>query len=184
MKFVVIDIQGFNLLSAQNEWKFYPKEITITNGFQANHYLLKPPLEFKKLSARNKKQVRYEEKHIHGLRYSSGNIQDIHDILIKLLSEYDVVYVKGQQKHEYLMGVCAQNHQNIINVEGHEFWNIPTFKAQKPRCLDHLKDKHYSCSNTNSSILYQWILNFFPHGHAVEQTFGKYQGAETTNSTV
>jgi hypothetical protein len=72
MKTVSVDIQGFNLKIKSYKWEFYPKEISTYDGCCLENYLLKPSTPFSELSSINKKQVRYDEEKIHGIRYSDG----------------------------------------------------------------------------------------------------------------
>lgn len=167
MKVVSINIQGFNLFSNE-KWFFHPKEVTVTNGLQTNHYLLKPMVEFKLLSRKNKKQVCFEEK-IHGLRYSSGyiNFNEINNILMELLPEYDTVYTKGNQNYEYLKTVCEQLLPNIkiINVETLNLWEQPMFKNKPLMCLDHFRSGR--CSTTHALVLHNWLQSYLPHNHGL-----------------
>uniref|UniRef100_V5GU84 Uncharacterized protein n=1 Tax=Anoplophora glabripennis TaxID=217634 RepID=V5GU84_ANOGL len=143
MKVVAVDIQGFMLLSVGGGYEFYPKEITIRDACQVSHYLMKPPMRFHELTNANKKQVRYTERNIHGISYSSGNIEysecALNSILLGnyLLSAH-IIYVRGHQKLDYLKKILSQlvpsSHQHlpkVVNVEKFDnWWNNPPPLAQ------------------------------------------------------
>lgn len=156
---VVCDIQGFNLYNTTlNRWDFHPKEISIVIKNKSYNCLLKPKIAFQLLSDINKKQVRFEERHIHGLRYSSGDVpnENILDFL-NILKKYTRIYIKGHQKFQYLKQKLHLSDDKLINVENMpDFSSIPSFKYNTSLCLHHC-GKRIQCSETNSKLLYNWL---------------------------
>uniref|UniRef100_A0A6P7GNE8 Uncharacterized protein LOC114344791 isoform X1 n=1 Tax=Diabrotica virgifera virgifera TaxID=50390 RepID=A0A6P7GNE8_DIAVI len=104
MRVAFVDIQGF----AVDGW-FVPKELTIEIGFKRSHYIFLPPKPFNALSNDDKKTASYVEKKLLGIRYSDGAVElsKINEILeTKLLYAADYIYVRGEQKAEFLSKKC------------------------------------------------------------------------------
>jgi hypothetical protein len=138
------------------KWGFYPKEISTYDGCCLENYLLKPSTSFSELSSINKKQVRYDEENIHGLRYSDGDINsnDIQQILSEALKNYDTVYVKGHQKNEYLKQILP--HLEIKNIENEE--DALKFIERPAKCFGRNNDGRKWCDGiTNCIILQHWV---------------------------
>lgn len=95
MKVAVVDFQGFTI-----NGNFQPKEMCVNNGHQIAHYIVKPEVKFSSLSVQDHKLIRWLENNFHGIKYNSGSVElrDVCDILSRLLSDMDIVYVKGHQK--------------------------------------------------------------------------------------
>lgn len=169
MKVLAVDMQGFSL-----ETGFHPKEITITNGKQTNHYLLKPFKAYQSLSLKEKKQVCFEENNIHGLRYSSGYVDPdlLPDIVSNHLLDADIVYVKGHQKIKYLNEIFASlrpaDTPTVINIEtcaDFGWRDVPVFERRIPQCINHSSNngrREYLCSLTNASVLIDWVNKQLP----------------------
>jgi hypothetical protein len=153
MKTVSVDIQGFNLKIKSYKWEFYPKEISTYDGCCLENYLLKPSTPFSELSSINKKQVRYDEEKIHGIRYSDGDIDsnDIQHILSEALKNYDVVYVKGHQKYEYLKQILP--HLEIKNIENEE--DAPKFIKRSAKFFGRNNDGQKWCDGITNCIILQ-----------------------------
>lgn len=164
----VIDMQGFNLCNSEKKFKFFAKEITITNGQQTEHFLIKPPTPFYCLNDESKRHVVYEEKHYHCLLYSSGyvNYSNAMIHLNKLLSGFEAVYVKGSQKYLLLKQckfICEENKRKIfeVDVNFHVYSHIPQFKKQIPKCMNHTPLGYYEtmCSKSNAIDLLNSLYN-------------------------
>lgn len=165
MQLVVVDIQGFSLP------EFYPKEISFVNGQQNSHYLIKSPVPYSALSPDIKRQVKYLECNHHGLKYSSGyvNDEDLNEILRNHLCAVNIVYVKGHQKQEFLEkrlhDLEETSTPSVVNVE---HLNVtmeqpPNFCKDLPLCLYHFNNsKKYMCSLRNSFKLYNWLYSNLP----------------------
>lgn len=171
MKVVAVDIQGFVL-----DKEFHPKELTIHDGNQTNHYLFKPPTSFNSLSDSDKKQVRFTERSIHGIHYSSGYIEysAVSDIIKDNLLSANIIYVRGHQKIDYLrkklfevIGFSgAAVYPYVVNVEtfDHFAYPPPKFQADIPHnCTHHMKPTGlYRCSKRNCEDLFRWVYGFLP----------------------
>lgn len=156
MKLVVLDIQGFQIGD-----EFVAKEISMYNGSQSQHYIFKyQHRPFSSLSAADKRGVRYMEKHHHGLPYSCGDVsyEDLPEILLKYLREYDKIYVCGHQKYNFLKNEF--NQLDIINIENLVV-KPPKIQRNRPLCMSH--NKNWGVGSLNNSILlYNWLLSFLP----------------------
>lgn len=162
MKWIVVDIQGFN------HPEFYPKEISFINEQQQNaHYLLKPPVPYSTLSDDVKKQVRFLERHHHGLKYSSGCITDtdFDEILRNHLIDVEIVYVKGYQKHQFLekrLSNLLRETPSVVNLEFSDLELVPNLCKDLPYCFNHTDNKKYMCSLRNVFKLYNYLLIALP----------------------
>lgn len=164
MKLVALDVQGFNVLYDNGAVEFHAKEITISNSLQASHYLLKPKVQFSTLTRYNKKEVIKAEMD-HGLRYSSGYIEYnlIAEILDRVLSDCDVLYIKGKHAARFVQDSATTSHFKIVDIDTLNVWHKPSFKDQKPSCLDHIDcNSKVQCSKTNCFEIITWLKEFIP----------------------
>lgn len=160
MKIAFADFQGFVI-----DTHFYPKELTIKINEQMLHMLVKPPKEYSRLNEEDRKQVHYLEKHFHGLRYSSGNVE--YDLVTEMLENFfegvHIIYVKGSQKEKFLQTIPGIDHSKIINIEklqNDEYMEVPKFEKEVPQCLHHIKSSKYMCSLRNCEKMEDWLQNY------------------------
>lgn len=157
MKVAVVDFQGFII-----DGNFQPKEICIKNIFQQiAHFIVKPAVEFSSLTARDKKQARWLENNYHGLKYNCGSVElcDVGVIFKRLLSDIDIVYVKGNQKRKYLMELGLP--LVVIDLKPQD--NPPKLTMQQPMCMYHDGNVPRMCSMTNCKDLFDWLCNVIPY---------------------
>ncbi|KAL3287159.1 hypothetical protein HHI36_001638 [Cryptolaemus montrouzieri] len=156
MKVLVCDIQGFVVCG-----EFLPKEIAINNGQQISHFLIKPSQDFSPLSQQDKKTARYLERYQHGLKYSKGFVSH-HEVpeILNILADADLVYVRGHQKHDFLVKHFRYCPPKIVNLETYD-WSPPLPKSSQPICMYH-HGKSRICAVTNTSDIFNWIKNFMP----------------------
>ncbi|KAK9878076.1 hypothetical protein WA026_020714 [Henosepilachna vigintioctopunctata] len=145
MKFVTLDIQGFTIAD-----EFVAKELGIYTGTKTAHFIFKPPQEYSALSTRDKKSVSYLERHHHGLRYSDGyvNYEEINSILTKYLTDVNIVYVKGCQKYNFIVGRFNEiggTFPLVLNVELSDCNPpVPNLERKIPICMSHTGRGHKS----------------------------------------
>ncbi len=172
MKVLSVDIQGFNITS-NNNTKFFAKEMAITNGHQANHYLFEMPIKYYSLSTYDKKQVNHATHQVHGLLFAKGyvNYEKIDDIIKEQMCDADIVYVRGHQKKDFLdekiskIDDDGQRCPKIINLETLDAtWtsSMTKFSRDIPKCMSHLTDKNYMCSLRNCFVIHNWISDCMP----------------------
>lgn len=168
MKIAVIDFQGFYI---QNT--FHPKEITIQIGLKTNHYLIKPPYPFHTLSVEDRKTVVFAEKY-HGLKYTSGytDYDQINGIIKDNLLDINIIYVRGNQKADYLLMKAwdlnlTATIVDIVKFDG-DYSSCSRFMApppkieatEKPYCLNHSIPA--VCTLNNCQAISQWIYDILP----------------------
>lgn len=160
MKFLAIDIQGFDIP------EFTAKEITYIRGYGAKnfgHYHLMPSKPFAMLDMRSKKTVRYLENNHHGLRYSSGNIpyEEVYGLIRHLAVEVDIIYVKGCQKKLFIESIIEADELDVQIVDVGNCDMVKFSKILPHQCNHHFL-KTCVCSLNNCMLLYNWILNLLP----------------------
>lgn len=95
MKYI-IEIEGFKLTK-----KFIVKEITIRNlQREMQHFLVKSPFSFDKLSYLEKRTVKYCESNLHLIHWRAGNTSFgvLKNYLQSNLTNESEVYIKGAEK--------------------------------------------------------------------------------------
>lgn len=113
MKYV-IEFEGFSLPRS-----FVFKEIAILgiDNHESNHFFVKPPKKFEKLSDMEKRIVRYCESNMHQVYWFAGRdkFSNVLNYLSEILVDGSIVYTKGLQKQrilQKLMYPCQ-----VIDVE-------------------------------------------------------------------
>lgn len=143
---IIIDIQGF----VTSNKVFTPKELAAFDGKKLAHYIFKPPFSFDCLPPHLKTQANYLINNHHCIRWESGftPVHKFKDILNDITSSFDVIYVKGREKTEYLRGLTAKP---IV-----ECAEQPKISLQEPLCFYHSKTSCV-CALTN---VYNFYENF------------------------
>lgn len=170
MKFVVVDMQGFNIP------EFVVKELAIFDGSRTAHFLFKPAKPWSSIEDQDvKNSIRYLQNFVHCLNYTYGNIE--YEYLPTILRKYlieegvDRIYVKGDQKktvlQDFFNTYCdseESSHIEIISTD--TMHDCPNMVSEKPLCMNHIVKSHTrrcKCSVNNCKILYNWIANQLPN---------------------
>ncbi|KAK9882897.1 hypothetical protein WA026_023696 [Henosepilachna vigintioctopunctata] len=143
MKFVTLDIQGFTIAD-----EFVAKELGIYTGTKTAHFIFKPPQE-------------------HGY----VNYEEINSILTKYLTDVNIVYVKGCQKYNFIVGRFNEiggggggTFPLVLNVELSDCNPpVPNLERKIPICMSHTGRGSQKCSLSNCIDLYDWLIKFIPH---------------------
>ena len=160
MKFVILDAQGYPTPD------FQVKELSIYDGKQMKSWVFKPKFPFSDLSEKRKKTVNYVYYNIHGVHYNTGYVDynKLNSIIKKELDGVDTVYVKGSNKKDFLLSVYNElkiDSPNVIDIQFSEDLQIPKLDKCMVDCIYHKISKS-SCSEKNSYILYDYIVNLLP----------------------
>lgn len=157
MRIIICDIQGFSI-----DGEFCVKELSFVLGDKISHFIMMPPKEFSSLSDKDKRTVKFLEKKLHGLRYTSGYIEygKLPEILKSILQSGDIIYVNGHQKHDFFKNIMIGREVQVLNVEEHG-WTPPKFEKKPPKCMSHILDQ-CMCTLSNCDDLYRWVCMFLP----------------------
>lgn len=171
MKIAIVDIQAFYI-----ENKLRPKEITIKFKTKRHHFLLDAPYNFTDLSPNDRKTVVTTQKY-HGIKYSASRYVDYNKINIILndhLSDVDVVYVRGNQKYDYLMSKAWELDLKINVVDVAKFdstcinnccqlKNPPKIEATSlPDECSHHSSLPARCTNNICEDISHWVYKSLP----------------------
>lgn len=113
-----VDIQGFR----GNGSKFIIKEIAVYHLGDLFKHIFKPPYSYSKLENKYKKQAHWLSLNHHGLFWNDGTIpySRVKEIIYKDLvtnnNEHTIIYVKGDQKVQWLQDYCNVSAANIDTV--------------------------------------------------------------------
>lgn len=111
------DVQGF----LDNYRNFIVKELSIISSDHGKtlneHYLFKPPFPFNQLSIKMQKMATWLRNAHHGLDWNCGihNLEQIQSIFAKIT--VGAIYVKGEQKVEWIKPFVTSDTVKIINLE-------------------------------------------------------------------
>lgn len=99
----VVDTQGFQ----RDNNEFVVKELAtvpLNSGEQPLIFLFKPPIPWNELPARYKSVNLWLERNYHRLSWSAGDVpyDEVEDVLREVLHDASTIYVKGQQKQQWL----------------------------------------------------------------------------------
>ena len=142
-KYICVDVQGFATPH------FIPKEMTLITGENVTHHFLfnAPSGGF---PYKYRQSIEWLEDRHHGIPYSARGISFDGDIFRHFPAE--VVYVKGQQKAEFM----SRFYNRVVNLEYEE--DSPKIVKTKDYCSYH-NQMGYSwvCSNKNAYVLKYYI---------------------------
>jgi len=120
-------------------------------------FVFKAPYSFEELNEDAKQQNKYNKNAINGLDWDDGFLEysEIKNILNNYLTSYDVIYVKGCKKKEFLDKFISRSGK-VINLDN----KIPSL--QKLRnfttiCPQH-KENHLRCAVKNCMNLYIYLI--------------------------
>lgn len=166
------DLQGF----IGNDKRFILKEFcfsisSISNNNKniytpsiSHHYIFAAPFPLRQLSENCQKSVIWLTRNHHGLQWSQGQTpyNKINECIQPLLEEHLVIYVKGDQKVNWLKELCTNISIDCRNIEeigccsrllppqdyGHIFYN----------CNQHNKRSttNHRCALQNTKIIEHW----------------------------
>lgn len=161
MRIAFVDIQGFCI-----DGIFHPKELSIAIGCKQYHALFTPPTPYSNLNTPDRISARYVEKHIHGINYSSGDVDysKLNSILeTYLLNHVDCIYVRGSEKAEFLLKKCHVSRPIIVDVCKFDGTPCATekFSSDSKTCMYHANGS-FKCTQKNVESLRQWFLNCIP----------------------
>lgn len=131
--------------------------IALHNG-NIYHFLFKSNTLLRNLTKNELHCVRWLENNLHGIKYEDGYLlqESVINILHKFIKKDHLVFVKGQQKMEFLTKRLPYN--NIVNLEDNDdhFYDCPVFQKVNNQCPFHNIDK-YMCSYENVKVLYNYL---------------------------
>ena len=112
----IVDMQGFQ---GHND-QFILKEIAATDLFIDNYcvsHIFLPPFEFNELSAKHKSTYAWLYRNFHGLSWDTGYMpyDQVDDVIKSMLSEANVIYVKGAEKKKFLDNILKVS-IDVINL--------------------------------------------------------------------
>lgn len=165
MKFVAIDIQGFDIP------EFVVKELAIFDGTRVGYFLFKPSKPWSSIEDENiKNNIKYLQNYAHCINYSSGYIEydELPHVLKKYFIEQDIdrIYVNGMQKKIFLedfLTSCELQHIEVIATDWMQ--DCPLMLSERPLCMNHTLKSHTKkclCSVNICQTLYNWIVNKLP----------------------
>lgn len=153
---LIVDIQFFK--DAKNA--LVPKEVAVV-GLEDElvaHWVTRPTSSLRSLPQSARKQNNYLTEHHHGIDFYDGDtsVKYLCKSLRYLAKTAKKIYVRGNQKYEFLNGVIARE---IINLENYE--NCPSF-SKLPRmetlCWLHgTKSATFVCALNNVYRLKEWF---------------------------
>lgn len=145
---LVVDIQGFKI--ENNE--FIVKELAAYDGVKMCHYIFKPPYPFELLSPDIEKQVTWLTRNHHCIKWDDGftPLHTFVHIIQNLTSKADYVYVKGNEKANYI--------RHFISKPVLELGEQPTLKKSIPKCFYH-SNKICMCALSNVYYLYENFIS-------------------------
>lgn len=151
---IVIDVQGFG----NSPDDFIPKELSISDGKKAVHFVFKPSIPFKKLSPTMKKEIRWlEDNHFH-IKYCEGHVSlnEVASILRRFSDSSSVIYVKGHQKARFLKTYL---NNEIVNIEHVSSNNTPPNLIKTNSACFYHRNTLSCCTVHNVNVLYDFLMN-------------------------
>ena len=146
---VVIDVQGFK---TKNN-KFIPKELAAYNGSQISHFIFKQPFKLDLLPWDVQRQVLWLTKNHHCIDWTEGftSLHNFSNIIKKLTSNVDCVFVKGKEKADFIR---KHSVRPVFELE-----EDPCIKPAKANCFYHLNPLCI-CALTNVHKFYNYLSSY------------------------
>lgn len=140
---MLLDIQGFK----DEHNKFLPKELAVFDGNKVSHYVFKRPFPLQLLSPEAHKQAVWLMKFHHCIPWNTGHtpLYNFSSIVKKLTEDAQFVYVKGQEKADYIRKYCTKP---IIELD-----EQPVLTISTPKCFYHSKSPSM-CALSNVMYMY------------------------------
>lgn len=160
MDYIFVDLQGFKI---QNNG-FMVKEICVLSKNLKFHETIKAPYSFELLTSSERKNIDWITKNLHGLRWTSGCINqcELKKILETILHG-KIIFVKGKEKVTWIREICSTE-IIVINLEDlhcDSQLNIIS-ETEKKECCHHKyikKEKTIHCAKQNVQIMKKWFEN-------------------------
>lgn len=127
--------------------------------YAASHWIFKPPSHPLVIRSKTVRTNCWLSKNYHRIRWEQGDIsyRSLPDILHDVDLNYKYVFVKGQQKKDFLLGFLHSC--EIINIEEYKCPRVDKMESlQITPCITH-KDLKLMCSYYRSHILAQWVYS-------------------------
>lgn len=161
MEWILIDIQGFK----ENKNNFILKEICLETKNLQFHDIIKSPARLeKKLDKKHRRQVKWLTKHFHGISWSDGYItlNEMRRTLCSIFNNKNIhIYVKGEEKIDWLKQILQNDTLIYTNVENYEF---EVLSEDREKCWPCTKHKHIDesdkihCALENVKMLKKWFM--------------------------
>lgn len=146
---LIIDVQGFK---TENK-KFLPKELAIFDGVRLNHYVFKPPFQFRCLPVSLQREANWLMKNHHCIDWNEGYtpLFQFRNIVKNISNRGTVVYVKGKEKADFI--------RKFSSVPVIELDEQPAFRVLEAKCFYHSKSPCI-CAVSNVHHVYEnFIMN-------------------------
>lgn len=154
----VVDFQCFKSIGNN----YIVKELSVVriHGDKEMHFLLKPPQPYFTLTPQMKKRVNFLTRHIHGLRWDSGEL-DSDDVLAYVADVLNLcantVYIKGSERVKFMENML---HPRIV-VRDLDHFMDDCDTTVKVKCENHV-NKTKRCSLSKALSYKAWLLT---HGY-------------------
>lgn len=152
MMVAFVDLQGFQI-----DQGFIVKELAIRIDSQMSHFLFKSPVLYRNLSEKEKRNVKYVERRIHGLNFSFGYVDyyEIKAILWNHLKNVDLVFTNGHQKFNFLQNTFEELQLSHIQLRNLEHF-CSKMEICTPACLNHRRGS-FRCAINCVNIIYCYV---------------------------
>ena len=164
----LLDVQGFHIPSLNCNSEFSVKELAIANVYtrEVETWIFRPPCPWEDLPAKCKATNTWIQRNYHGLTWESGDIDyNQHAwILYKNLENFNVVYVKGLQKKQWLKKTIGHllRHLHICNLENIDCPSLKTLRVSVCKYNNHYRPvQNYMCAAENCRRLRMWFWETF-----------------------
>lgn len=136
---LIVDVQGFYIPH------FIAKEVAVLSrdGRKLCHYIVKPPVEWKTLDLKSKRNVSWLVHNHHGIAWNKGyvNYDDMRVQLSEILATVSTVFVKGDAKKKFV--------EEYFNGEVIDLEHKPALKTLKEVKYCYAHASAFVCSLNN-----------------------------------
>lgn len=161
---IIVDFQCFK----NNDNEFILKEVCVleaVSGTLLMHHIVKPPFDRDLLTDEKLRESYWLTKHCHGLNWDQGDIHYnvLEDKLRSCISKRSTVYVKGDQKKEFVRCTLITDFctTNVIDVSDSGCGSIKSINnllsTNTVRCRHH-KTIDTRCALSNCISLRSWLF--------------------------
>lgn len=142
MEYAIVDLQGFK----DDFNNFIVKELCFLTQNIKFTDTIKCPYEFDSLSQRSQSITRWLINNYHGIQWDSGyiSIKELRAAILPILKN-KIIYVKGEEKVEWLRKILNEKNLLIVNMEmiGCDLTlHIDNSLEDKNRCKDSENEKN------------------------------------------
>lgn len=154
----IVDMQGFDVPH------FEVREFVLLdkNGTSTVHEHLKGEVSKEVLLPKERQSVLFMENSHHKILFNGGwHEQSDGQLIIKsVVQEYDIIYVKGNQKKKLLINLLEGTKEQLriidIGDPSEKYKNIPKFEQTDVPCEIH-RGKPAMCAHYNCVVLYNYL---------------------------